>query len=110
MGGVEGELSTEPAVAARTILQLDFPRFLESSNRIDVLLPIARRFVVEYFEQNPIGQLAILAMRDGVAEKLVPMGGNTADHLAALNNTRRLEPRGDPSLQNALEMAKSTLA
>ncbi|CAO1618478.1 unnamed protein product [Parajaminaea phylloscopi] len=78
--------------------------------RIDVLLPIARRFVVEYFEQNPIGQLAILVMKDGVAERLVPMGGNTADHLAALNNRRRMEPRGDPSLQNALEMAKSTLA
>lgn len=41
------------------------------------------------------------------------MGGNTADHLAALsppNRNRRLEPRGDPSLQNALEMARSTLA
>ncbi|PWN26829.1 TFIIH basal transcription factor complex, subunit SSL1, partial [Jaminaea rosea] len=81
--------------------------------RLDLLLPIARRFVSEYFEQNPIGQLAILAMRDGVADRLVPMGGNTADHLAALsppNRNRRLEPRGDPSLQNALEMARSTLA
>ncbi|CAO1618247.1 unnamed protein product [Sympodiomycopsis kandeliae] len=78
--------------------------------RIDVLLPIAKRFVAGYFEQNPIGQLAILTMRDGIAERLVPMGGNTADHLAALNNRRRLEPRGDPSLQNALEMAKSSLA
>lgn len=78
--------------------------------RIDVLLPIARRFVNEYFEQNPIGQLAILVMRDGLADRLVSMGGNTSDHLAALNNRRRLEPRGDPSLQNALEMAKSTLA
>lgn len=83
------------------------------THRLDLLLPIARRFVSEYFEQNPIGQLAILAMRDGVADRLVPMGGNTADHLAALsppNRTRRLEPRGDPSIQNALEMARSTLA
>lgn len=79
-------------------------------DRMDVLLPIARRFVSEYFEQNPIGQLAILAMRDGIADRLVPMGGNTAEHLAVLNNRRRIEPRGDPSLQNALEMAKSTLA
>lgn len=80
------------------------------TSRIDTLLPIAKRFVSGYFEQNPIGQLAILVMRDGIAERLVPMGGNTADHLTALNNRRRLEPRGDPSLQNALEMAKSSLA
>lgn len=37
------------------------------------------------------------------------MGGNTTDHIAALTNKLRLQPRGEPSLQNALEMARSNL-
>jgi transcription initiation factor TFIIH subunit 2 len=104
----EGQGESCSAWAASLSCKLTFSHFCIS--RLDILLPIARRFVNEYFEQNPIGQLAILLMRDGITDRLVPMGGNTSDHLAALSNKRRLEPRGDPSLQNALEMAKSTLA
>jgi len=38
------------------------------------------------------------------------MGGNTFDHGAVLSSKRKLEPRGEPSLQNALEMARSCLS
>ena len=79
-------------------------------NRFDLALQYAREFVSEYFDQNPIGQLAIIGTREGIAERIAMMGGNTVDHVAALNNKRKLEPRGEPSLQNALEMARSTLS
>ncbi|KAE8231746.1 hypothetical protein CF326_g3234 [Tilletia indica] len=79
-------------------------------NRWDLSLQFSREFVNEYFDQNPIGQLSVLATRDGIAERIIPMGGNTMDHVATLSNKRRFEPQGEPSLQNALEMARSSLS
>ncbi|WFD33224.1 hypothetical protein MCUN1_000037 [Malassezia cuniculi] len=78
-------------------------------NRFDLTLQYVKRFVTDYFDQNPIGQLAIVCTRDGLAERLSLMGGNTTEHIAALSSRRRLEPRGEPSLQNALDMARSAL-
>ena len=61
-------------------------------------------------------------MRDRLAETLVPMGGrlsfdlpsrtvltsgNPQEILSLLSDKRRLEPSGEPSLQNGLAMAKS---
>ena len=79
-------------------------------NRYDLTVQYAREFVSEYFDQNPIGQLGILATRDGVAERIASMGGNTVEHVQALANKRKWEPKGEPSLQNALEMARSSIA
>lgn len=78
-------------------------------NRFDLTLQYVRRFVTDYFDQNPIGQLAIICTRNGLAERLSLMGGNTTEHLAALARRRRLEPSGEPSLQNALDMARSSM-
>ncbi|OQN99966.1 hypothetical protein B0A48_14171 [Cryoendolithus antarcticus] len=66
-------------------------------------------FVQEYFEQNPISQLGILGMRDGVAERISDMGGNPNNHISAVRELRGREPKGNPSLQNALEMARAAL-
>ncbi|UZJ55820.1 hypothetical protein CBS101457_005140 [Exobasidium rhododendri] len=72
-------------------------------------LQYAREFVAEYFDQNPIGQLSILITREGIAERVTGMGGNTSEHISSLQS-RRLYPKGEPSLQNALEMARSNLS
>ncbi|KAB8339298.1 hypothetical protein FH972_022231 [Carpinus fangiana] len=66
-------------------------------------------FVTEFFEQNPISQLAIIGMRDGLAESISPMSGNPAQHITALQALKTREPDGNPSLQNALDMARATL-
>jgi len=66
-------------------------------------------FVREYFEQNPISQLAILGMRDGIAVRISDMSGNPADHLEKLEGWVKQEPQGVPSLQNALEMCRGAL-
>lgn len=74
-----------------------------------VALSCAAAFVRAYFEQNPISQLAIVAMRDGVAMRISDMGGNPAEHLERLHEWDNVEPQGHPSLQNALEMCRGAL-
>ncbi|KAK3074306.1 hypothetical protein LTR53_003354 [Teratosphaeriaceae sp. CCFEE 6253] len=66
-------------------------------------------FVREFFEQNPISQLGILGMREGLALRLSDMSGNPNDHINALKALRTMEPKGNPSLQNALDMARAAL-
>ncbi|KAG6213840.1 hypothetical protein E4U50_000870 [Claviceps purpurea] len=66
-------------------------------------------FVKEFFEQNPISQLGIFGMRDGVAVRISELGGNPADHIERLRAVEGQEPQGNPSLQNALEMCRGAL-
>ncbi len=72
-------------------------------------LRYASEFVTEYFEQNPISQLGILGMRDGIAIRVSDMSGNPAEHIENLKRFRDQQPQGNPSLQNALEMARAAL-
>ncbi|KAM0746708.1 TFIIH basal transcription factor complex, subunit SSL1 [Meredithblackwellia eburnea MCA 4105] len=77
---------------------------------LDLSLQYAREFVTEFFDQNPISQLAILITREGTVERLSSLSGNPVEHLKALQNKKKLEARGEPSLQNVLEMARSGLS
>ncbi|GAA5903589.1 hypothetical protein JCM8208_003632 [Rhodotorula glutinis] len=77
---------------------------------LDLTVQYAQEFVTEFFDQNPIGQMAIMVTRDGLAERLTPLSGNPADHLKVLQNKKKLEARGAPSLQNVLQLAKTGLA
>ncbi|KAG0149074.1 hypothetical protein CROQUDRAFT_40536 [Cronartium quercuum f. sp. fusiforme G11] len=78
--------------------------------RLEMSLNYAQEFVTEFFDQNPISQMCILTTKDAIAERLSPLSGNPVDHHKALSNKRKLEPSGEPSLQNALEMARASLA
>ncbi|KAA8894963.1 Ssl1-like-domain-containing protein [Sphaerosporella brunnea] len=66
-------------------------------------------FVREFFEQNPISQMAVVGMRDGIAIRISDMGGNPQTHVDAIQKLRLDDPDGSPSLQNALEMARGAL-
>ncbi|EER27501.1 TFIIH basal transcription factor complex p47 subunit, putative [Coccidioides posadasii C735 delta SOWgp] len=72
-------------------------------------LRYAQEFVLEYFEQNPISQLGIIGMRDGLAVRISDMSGNPSEHILAIQALRTRDPTGLPSLQNALEMARGAL-
>lgn len=72
-------------------------------------LRYAAAFITEFFEQNPISQLGIIGMRDGLAKRISDLSGTAVDHLTALSNLRTSDPQGNPSLQNALEMARAAL-
>ncbi|KAF4005316.1 Ssl1-like family protein [Saccharomyces cerevisiae] len=71
--------------------------------------PVRHRFVHEFFDQNPISQMGIIIMRNGLAQLVSQVSGNPQDHIDALKSIRKQEPKGNPSLQNALEMARGLL-
>lgn len=77
--------------------------------RYRLAMGYAAEFVREYFEQNPISQMGVVGMRDGIAVRISEMGGNPAVHLEKLGEWKGGEPAGVPSLQNALEMCRGTL-
>jgi len=72
-------------------------------------LRYATDFITEFFEQNPISQLSIIGTRDGLAINISPLSGNPTAHITALQTLRTEDPKGQPSLQNALEMARGAL-
>jgi transcription initiation factor TFIIH subunit 2 len=69
----------------------------------------AQAFITEFFEQNPISQLGVVGMRDGLAVRISDMSGNPNDHTAAIQALHKQEPAGNPSLQNALDVCRAAL-
>ncbi|KAH8691107.1 putative RNA polymerase TFIIH complex subunit Ssl1 [Talaromyces proteolyticus] len=95
------------------ILVLDLSQSMSEKDlrptRYLLALRYAQDFVIEFFEQNPISQLGLLGMKDGLAVRISDMSGNPTDHITALQALRLSDPKGLPSLQNALEMARGAL-
>jgi transcription initiation factor TFIIH subunit 2 len=46
-------------------------------SRFDLALQYCRDFIVEWFDQNPLGQIGIIGMRSGLGEKLSGMTGES---------------------------------
>ncbi len=78
-------------------------------NRYALTIQYAIEFVTDFFDQNPISQMGILAMRNGVAILISEVGGNPHEHIEKLRSIKRQEAKGSASLQNALEMARGIL-
>ncbi|KAL1902145.1 hypothetical protein Cpir12675_000044 [Ceratocystis pirilliformis] len=79
-------------------------------SRYRLVFSYAADFVKEYFEQNPISQMGIIGMRDGVGIRVSEISGNPEEHLKQLHKWQtEEEPQGNPSLQNALEMCRGAL-
>ena len=93
------------------ILDLSFAMVEKDLRPSRYLLTIkyASEFVTEYFEQNPISQLGVIGMRDGIAVRVSDMSGNPTEHIEKLKLLKEQQPQGQPSLQNALEMSRAAL-
>ncbi|GJQ08448.1 hypothetical protein GpartN1_g239.t1 [Galdieria partita] len=95
------------------VLILDLSREAKESDlkpsRGEVCLSCAQKFLYSYFDENPISQLAVVALRDGVAEKLSSMGSNPRQHSEAINTAAQKGFYGNCSLQNGLDLAFSLL-
>ncbi|KAF1923770.1 TFIIH basal transcription factor complex p44 subunit [Didymella exigua CBS 183.55] len=82
-------------------------------NRFYTMINYTQDYVREFFEQNPISQMSVLGMHDGICIRVSELSGNPAEHAAAILGLRSKEtgkePKGAPSLQNALELARATL-
>lgn len=100
-------------IIRHTLLILDLSTAMMEKDlrptRFLLTLTYSIAFVREFFEQNPISQLGILGMRDGLAIRVSDMSGNPNDHINAIKGLRGTDPKGNPSLQNALEMARAAL-
>lgn len=77
-------------------------------NRLVVMLGLCRSFIREYFDQNPLSQMGLVIMRNGVAERLTEISGTPEAQIKRLEES--LTASGDASLQNALELASSSLS
>lgn len=78
-------------------------------SRYSLTLRYTIAFITEFFEQNPISQLGIIGTRDGLALTVSPLSGNPNDHISNVQRLQEQEPKGQPSLQNALDMARAAL-
>ncbi|KAK0226018.1 Ssl1-like-domain-containing protein [Armillaria fumosa] len=77
--------------------------------RFTLTLQYAREFILEWFDQNPLGQIGIVGMRSGLGERICEMSGNPQEVLKTISDRHKLLPTGEPSLQNAIEMARNSM-
>ncbi|KAJ3130963.1 hypothetical protein HK100_007084 [Physocladia obscura] len=78
-------------------------------SRLECILSALETFTQEFLVVNPLGSIGLIETRDGGAEKLTEMTGNGNEHVAAIKAKPNREPRGEPSLQNSLEIARRSL-
>ncbi|CAG2163844.1 unnamed protein product [Oppiella nova] len=78
-------------------------------NRLKCTTKVLELFVNEFLDENPISHLAITMTRNKRAEKLTELSANVKSHLDAIHKLSETPCLGEPSLQNALELAMKTL-
>lgn len=76
-------------------------------HRLGCVSDALQQFVRDYFDQNPISQLGVIGVKGMKSEKLSELSGNPKSHMEKLRDARVVDK--EPSLQNALEIAKSSL-
>lgn len=78
-------------------------------SRINCALKIVELFLSEYSDLNPISQIGIITTQDKKYKLLSPMSSDMRGHIAALSKLRNTPCTGQPTLQNSLEAALTTL-
>ncbi|KAK9154109.1 hypothetical protein Sjap_001589 [Stephania japonica] len=90
---------------------IDFSRAASETDfkpsRMAVAAKHVEAFIREFFDQNPLSHIALVTIRDGVAQCLTDLGGSPDSHIKALMG--KLECSGDSSLQNALDLVHGYL-
>jgi len=68
--------------------------------RFDLMLQFAREFVVEWFDQNPLGQIGVVGMRAGVGERIGEMSGMFCrlSHRVDIHSHSIRQPAGRPQV------------
>lgn len=76
-------------------------------SRMAVVAKQVEAFIREFFDQNPLSQIGLVTIMDGVAHCLTDLGGSPESHIKALMG--KLKCSGDSSLQNALDLVRGLL-
>ena len=87
---------------------LDDPKDLLPS-RQTVLFNLAESFVKEYTALNPLAQLAVVSLRDGIGIRLTGLDAGPEEALKQLKLAKAVDGRGEASFANGLVMAHRTL-
>ncbi|EEB12286.1 TFIIH basal transcription factor complex p44 subunit, putative [Pediculus humanus corporis] len=80
-----------------------------SPNRQLCTVKLLEGFIDEFFEQNPIAQMGVIITRNKRAEKLSDLAGVSKRQKEIIKSIGDLACTGQPSLQNALELAGKSL-
>ncbi|GAA0168797.1 general transcription factor [Lithospermum erythrorhizon] len=90
---------------------LDFSRAATEMDykpsRMAVMAKQVEAFIREFFDQNPLSQIGLVILKDGVAHCLTDLAGSPEAHIRALMG--KLECSGDASLQNGLDLVNELL-
>jgi transcription initiation factor TFIIH subunit 2 len=92
------------------------PVFPGGGTRIDVVTKVLSEFVQEFYDQNPVSHLGFVLVKQGEAEILTQLSGNSKAHKLALQSVADgcaaegpAAQGGEFSLQNGLEVAGRSL-
>ncbi|XP_071945993.1 general transcription factor IIH subunit 2-like [Antedon mediterranea] len=92
---------------------LDMSKSMEEKDlkptRLHSTIKLIESFIEEYYDQNPISQLGIITTSNMRAEKLTDLGGNPRRHINTLKKCKDKVCLKEPSLQNSLELALTSL-
>ncbi|KAG9014487.1 hypothetical protein FRB93_013612 [Tulasnella sp. JGI-2019a] len=111
---LENPTAVRRTIIRHLILLIDLSRAMGDRDlrpsRFDLALEYSRAFIMEWFDQNPLGQIGIVGMRSGIGERIGEMSGNPQDLLKSIADRDKLLPEGEPSLQNSLDMARGSMS
>jgi transcription initiation factor TFIIH subunit 2 len=109
------------SIKRNIFLIIDFSKKILEMKDIknSVMIVIIQNFIKDYFDQNPLSQLGIIITGNSIARKITELNNNLSNHLKYLTDLlekiEKLEKLydifgGECSLQNSLEVAKSSLS
>lgn len=87
---------------SRAAAEMDF-----RPSRMAVVAKHVEAFIREFFDQNPLSQIGLVIIKDGIAHTLTELGGSPESHVKALMG--KMGCSGDSSLQNALDLVHGYL-
>ncbi len=97
-------------ILRRIFLIIDFSKCSNETdfapNRAKILIEVGSKFLSSFFEHNPLCQVGILIMKDGVTIKICDLSENLQTVLSSLASIK-IEGSGEPSVRNAIEVASS---
>lgn len=94
--------------ASRVMGDNDYQALQGGGNRFGVVISLLKSWAKLFYNANPLGSILLIGMRDGIAERWSPWTSNAIDLSASLDKVSKI-PLGDPSLQNAIDLARNSL-
>ena len=82
---------------------------LFNQNRMKLIQDQTIDFINDFFVQNPLSQLSILATYESTCRILTPLSCNVQDHVKKIKSLSLEDHGGEPSLESSLSIATAIL-